>query len=320
MKLLIDGAASLAELPALDISGFDGEIAFSPDIHALREQLPDATILLDWGFRGREFEAFWHEARELRWIHRCGAGVDAMLFPALQNSDVVLTNARGIFDRAMAEYVLGYMLYEVKHFGRTLKAQQRHQWDPSTTGKLNGQKAAIFGVGSIGREIARLLQVIGLQVIGVGRTQRDGDSDFGRIYGVGDALSIAAGVDWVIGVLPSTPESDGLFNADFFAAMRAGARFINVGRGAAQDETALCAALQTGGIAGAMLDVFCQEPLPPTSPLWDTPKVFLSPHISGGNIDHQEAIFAQFWDNLQRFTANRPLLNRVDKKLGFVVS
>ena len=318
MKLLVNGATSADELPGFDVLKIPGEVCFAPDQPSLQQHLPGTDVLLGWNFRGRQLQDSWSAVDSLKWIHWCGAGVDAVLFPELANSDVVLTNSRGIFDTAMAEYVLGYMLYEVKKFPATLAAQKEKRWDYKMTRKLAGQTAAIVGVGSIGREVARLLQAVGVNTIGVGRSERDNDALFGRIRSVSDVHDIVADVDWVVGVLPSTAKSDGIFDAEFFSAMNSSARYINIGRGRAQDETALVAALEKGSIAGAMIDVFCEEPLPTESPLWNAPNLFVSPHMSGDFAEFEEDLVKLFLKNMQHYVDGYSLLNVVDKRLGFV--
>lgn len=317
MKILVDGARSADELPGFDASIIPGDVVYAADIESLQKHLPGTDVLFSWDFRGRGLEQAWQYADQLKWIHCCGAGVDAILFPALVDSDVTLTNARGLFDHAMAEYVLAYMLFEVKLFAGTLQAQKERRWNHKLNSQLAGQRAAVFGVGSIGREIAKVLQAIGVEVVGVGRSERH-DSLLGTIRAIADAHEVAAAVDWVIGVLPSTPASDNIFNADFFAAMSPGARFINIGRGRAHDENALLRALQNGEIAGAMIDVFHHEPLPDSSALWSLPNLFLSPHMSGDYSTHLQDLVEQFVGNLQRYVKGETLFNIVDKKLGFV--
>ena len=172
MKILVHGAEEMAQVPGLETVGTDTEIGFAPDEASLGQGLPGTDILLGWDFRGRDLANQWDHADSLKWIHWGGAGVDAVLFPALADSDVVLTNSRGLFDRAMAEYVLGYMLAEVKGFRTTLRSQDQSEWNYRGTVKLAGSKAAVFGVGSIGREIATLLKAVDVEVTGVGRSER----------------------------------------------------------------------------------------------------------------------------------------------------
>jgi phosphoglycerate dehydrogenase-like enzyme len=316
--VLIQGAATASDVPGIDSLSNRVDLVFAPDIESLASELPGCEILLGWNFRGKELEQQWQHAHNLRWIHWCGAGVDAVLFDGLRNSDVELTNARGIFDHAMAEYVLGYMLAEVKDFRTTLQNQFDHQWNYRTNGKLEGDRVLIFGVGSIGREIARVLNKLGLKVSGVGRAERNHDPDFIKVFSSSDVGEALADADWVIGILPSTSSTEQYFDGAFFERMNNHARFINVGRGKAVVEADLLGALTNGSIAGAMLDVFEIEPLGNDDPLWDVPNLFISPHISGDYHGHTEDLVNLFIQNLDRYLAGKSLRNVVDKQLGFV--
>lgn len=319
MKLLIGGAASMSDVPGLDAFPPRVDIHFAPDGDALRDALGGTEILLGWELRGLDLETHWARADNLRWIHLCRAGVDSLLFPALVYSDVEVTNARGIFDRAMAETVLGYLLAEAKGFRASWDMQKGHVWESRRSDCLENQCALVVGVGSIGHAVGALLGAAGLRVQGIGRSARDHDPVFGRIHGFGELKALAGNADWVIGVLPSTAETRGIFDRGFFSAMKPGARFVNIGRGDAQDEEALREALETGALAGAMLDVFRTEPLPVDSPLWDTPNLFVSPHISGDYHAFEEDLARQFIDQLERYFNGQPLQNRVDKSIGYTV-
>ena len=318
MKILVNGAAQLAEVPGLEVVTSYAEVAYAPDEARLAKELPDSEILLGWDFRGRELPSQWQHAHRLKWIHWCGAGVETVLFDELVQSDVILTNAQGIFDRAMAEYVLGYMLMETKCFIDSWEFQKKRQWEYRLTPMLAGQRAVIVGVGHIGREIATLLKAVGVQVTGVGRRARTSDPVFERIYAQSDLLPAVSEVDWVIGVLPSTPLTEHFFTQAVFAAMAPTARFVNVGRGTALDEPSLIQALESGDIAGAMLDVFREEPLPESDPLWQTPNLVISPHMSGDYTDFHKDMVQQFVDNLTNYRNGVEMFNVVDKRLGFV--
>ncbi len=318
LKIVIQGASSLDDVPGIAAVAERYRFACAPDNASLGAELPEAEVLLGWNFRGRELSDNWTRATDLKWIHWGGAGVDAALFPELIDSDVVLTNSRGLFDRPMAEYTLGYMLSEIKLLPETLHLQHEKRWQHRYSAKLAGQSAVIYGVGSIGREIARLLRAVGVEVRGVGRRARSGDPDFGTVYGPDDKLNALAGADWAIGILPGTPTTVDYFDAAFFAAMPPQARFINLGRGTAVIEDDLVAALEASAIAGALLDVFRDEPLPSESPLWSVRNLTVSPHLSGDYAGYPADIAQLFFDNLERYAAGRPLLNVVDKQLGFV--
>ncbi len=318
MKILVNGAKELSDVPGLEAVTAYADVAYAPDEVHLAKELPDAEILLGWDFRGRELPSQWQHAHRLKWIHWCGAGVDAVLFDELVQSDVILTNAQGIFDRAMAEYVLGYMLMETKLFSESWDLQKERQWHYRLITKLAGQRAVIVGVGSIGREIATLLKAVGVRVTGVGRRARTGDPVFERIDAQSEILQAVSGVDWVIGVLPATSATENVFTQDVFTAMKPAARFVNVGRGNAVDEPALIRALENADIAGAMLDVFREEPLPASDPLWQAPHVVISPHMSGDFTGFHEEMVQQFIDNLTRYRTGAEMRNVVDKRLGFV--
>ena len=318
VKLVVNGAQEMAEVPGLEAATGRLDIGFAPDAATLAEMLPGAEILLGWNFKGRELPDCWHLADRLKWIHWGGAGVDAVLFPELVASDVTLTNARGLFDRAMAEYVLGLMLSYAKLFPETFEHQRQRVWKYRQTERLQGTQAAIFGVGSIAREVAAVLGAVGVGVTGVGRTARSGVPVFGNVRSVDEAHEVVADADWVIGVLPATEETQAFFDASFFAAMKPTARFINIGRGMSVDEAALLGALQSGGIAGAGLDVFATEPLPDDSPIWTAPNLIVSPHISGDYIEYQQDLVAQFLENVDRYLNGEPLINVVDKAAGYV--
>lgn len=319
MKLLIHGAKTSDALPGLEPLPPNVTLCFADDVATFCQHLPSSEVVLCWELHGHELATHWSHATGLKWIHWCGAGVDAALFPDFAASEVLLTNSRGILDRAMAEYVLGYMLYVAKDFATTVADQQQPQWRPRLSRKLAGDTALIVGVGSIGREIARVLRGLGVTVAGVGRVART-DEDFGPIFTRATATEWLARTDWVIGVLPATPATENYFDQPFFATMPPHAQFINVGRGVAVVEADLIAALTRQQIAGALLDVCRHEPLPPTDPLWTTPKVFISPHLSGDYRGYDAAMVALFKHNLHCYLRKQPLRNVVDKQLGFVAT
>ena len=317
ITLVIHGVELAEEIPGIDRIRKHARIHCAPDLASLQRYLPEADALLGWNFRATELREAWPPTGRLRWIQWGGAGVDAVLFPELVASDVLLTNTRGVFDRAMAEYTLGLILSFGKEFSETYAAQREHRWSYRRTELAAGRSVLVVGVGSIGREIARILKRMDFVVSGVGRSARGSDPDFGRVHGVGDLNSCLAEVDYVVLVTPLTPQTLGFFGAAQFSAMKPSARFINLGRGELVDEAALLKALQDDQIAGAGLDVFCTEPLPAESPFWDLDNVIVSPHMSGDYRGHQEAMADVFLENFERFREGRELLNLIDKSLGF---
>jgi phosphoglycerate dehydrogenase-like enzyme len=316
--IVIQGASEASEVPGIERLSNRAELRPAKGTDELRQALGGAEILFGWDFRAGNLEQAWDQAHQLRWIHWSGVGVDALLFPELIESDVALTNSSGVFKRAMAEYVLGLILCFAKGFPETARLQPTKEWGYRLTERIDGCRALIVGVGNIGREIAGLLKLAGLEVRGVGRRARTGDPVFGAIRGADDLLSVLGWADYVIVVLPLTEATHRLFSDGQFEAMQRGARFINVGRGATVDEHALCRALAEGRIAGAALDCYEQEPLPKESPLWGMPNAIVSPHMSGDYIGHTEALADIFYRNFERYIGGKALLNVVDKRLGYI--
>ncbi|GAA0530113.1 2-hydroxyacid dehydrogenase [Saccharopolyspora subtropica] len=280
--------------------------------------LPGAEVLFVWDFRTDAIAAAWPHADALRWIHTASAGVDRLLFPALVDSPVVLTNSRGVFDRPMAEYVLGIVLAFAKDLHTTLRLQDRRQWRHRETERIEGTSVLVVGTGPIGRAIARQLTAAGMRVCGAGRVARSGDPDFGDVHASSDLAHVIGAFDYVVLAAPLTEQTKGLINADVLARCRPNARLINVGRGELVVEADLVAALRAGHLAGAALDVFPAEPLPESSPLWELPGVLVSPHMSGDTVGWIDELVDVFLTNLRAYISGAELRNVVDKHRGYV--
>ena len=277
----------------------------------------DADALLIWSVRGGYLRRHWGEFTRLRWVHVGSAGVDRVLFPELVASDVTLTNSRHVFDDALAEYTLGLMLALSKDLQTTFRHQLEHRWVQRESDTLFGKCVVLVGVGPIARRTAKLAKAFGMSVRGIGRTARTGDPDFGDIAGPDEVHALFAEADYVVMILPSTPETAGMIDAAAIAALKSTARLVNVGRGVTLDQDALATALREGRMAGAALDVMTPEPLPADSPLWDIPNLIISPHMSGDRTGWQQDIARLFLTNLDRFRSGQPLLNVIDKQLGY---
>nr|WP_162829956.1 D-2-hydroxyacid dehydrogenase [Amycolatopsis palatopharyngis] len=286
----------------------------------LADALRGADALFVYDFLSPAVPGAWHSADKLRWLHIASAGVDPVLFPELRDSDVELTNSRGVFDDPIAEYVLGVILAFAKDFAGSLRLQDQSRWQHRETERIAGTTALVLGTGPIGRAIARMLRAAGMSVAGIGRRAREDDPDFGTVYASDNLTEHLPSADYVVAVAPLTEQTKGIFNADAFAAMKSTARFVNVGRGELVLTGDLIEALRSGQIAGAALDVFDTEPLPTDSPLWSMPDVLLSPHMSGDFIGWRNTLVEVFADNFRRWTAGLPLRNVVDKSLGYVPS
>ena len=319
-RVAVMGATADDPPPGIGAIADTVELAFADDVPSLLDALEGAGVLFAWRPRSAMLSQAWERAGGLRWIQSASAGVDNILFPELAESHVVLTNARGVYEDAIAEYVLGLMLVFSKGLGVVLDRQRRRQWQHRETERLERKRVLVVGVGPIGRAIARTCSAVRMSVRGVGRSARPATEALAEIVSVEQLTDAVSSADYVVNALPSTDETYHVFDHAVFEAMNPWTRFVNVGRGRTVDEPALIRALESGGIGGAALDVFEEEPLPDESPLWTMPNVIVSPHMAGDAAGWREGVVELFVRNLERYLTGRPLLNVVDKLRGYVPS
>ncbi|MEU4925989.1 D-2-hydroxyacid dehydrogenase [Streptomyces yokosukanensis] len=283
------------------------------DAARLAERLPGADVLLVWDFTSHAVREAWPgEGARPRWVHTASAGVDHLMCPELAASDTVVTNARGIFDQPIAEYVAALVLAVAKDLPRTLQLQRDRVWRHREGRRVAGTRACVVGSGPIGRAVVRTLKALGVTTALVGRVSRTG------VHGPADLDRLISRADWVIAAAPLTEQTHHMFDAHRFGVMQPSACFVNVGRGQLVDEDALAHALTHRWIAGAALDVFSTEPLPEDSPLWGLPGLIVSPHMSGDTVGWRDELGEQFVELYERWAAGRSLANVVDKKRGYV--
>ncbi|PYN79433.1 MAG: D-2-hydroxyacid dehydrogenase [Candidatus Rokuibacteriota bacterium] len=272
--------------------------------------IAEAEILYAWKFPPQLYA----KAGRLKWLQVMGAGVDWALVPELPPS-VQVTRAPGIFGPWMAEYVVGWCSWVTQRMKLYRDAQRQRRWDDHVLpDRLAGKTMTIVGLGDIGREIARVARGLGMRVLGVSRRGRPARAA-ARMYPVTAMAQALREADFVVLLLPLTVETRGIFGPDALGAMKPTAWLINIARGAVVSEAALLEALEQKRIAGAVLDVFDREPLPPSHPLWRMDNVVVTPHISGPSTP--EAIAPVFNDNLARYLAARPLRHVVDRAQGY---
>jgi len=315
---LVGGLMESAPPPLAQIEAM-ASLEVVSDAESLARSLPTADVLFIWDYRYANIASLLGQASRLRWIQVASVGVDPILSPEFLASDIVLTNSRGVFDAAIAEYVAGLLLAHSKDLWVTRAKQAGHEWNQRLTRRLTGQRVVVVGTGSIGRQIAHMLKLLGVEVELVGRRAAL-DPVFGAVRPSTELAAVVAGADALVLAAPLTVETRGLVDAKVLRALGPQGYLVNVARGPMVREVDLLDALRSGGISGAALDVFDTEPLPGFSPFWSLPTVVVSPHMSAEFVGFEGDLVDIFADNLRRWVQGQPLANVVDKALGYVPS
>ena len=291
------------------------------DRDALRALLPQADVAFT-PFVDRDI---FPSATRLRWVQSPAAGVGSLMFPELLASDVVVTSARGIRARSIAEHVIGVTIALARQLPLAMRAQVQHRWvqdqlegPASSVRSLQGLRMGILGLGAIGSEVAALASALGLRVSAIRRRPYcPVPAGIDAVWPPDRLLDLLADSDVVVLALPHTPGTKQLMGARELDAMKRGALLINVARGKLLDDDAVVAALRDGRLGGAALDVFTREPLDASNPYWDLPNVIVTPHTAGAMRDYWTPLVSLFTENLGRFERGEPLVNVVDKQLGY---
>lgn len=283
------------------------------------EAAPTAAAILSWMAPRDLLEQVFAMAPRLRWLHSGSAGLENVLFPALIESVVTVTNARGVFSDSLAEFVLAAMLFFAKDLRRMVRSQAAGKWDQFDAGMLQGQVLGIAGYGSIGRACAVRARAFGMRIFALRRRPEMCGSDplVERVFPNERLHEMLPASDYVLAALPLTEATRSMIGARELAAMKASAVVLNVGRGPVIEESALIGALQERQIRGAALDVFDQEPLAEGHPFYGLENVLLSPHCADHIAGWLEQSMELFLRNFERFRKGEPLENVVDKQLGY---
>ena len=292
--------------------------------------LDDVEVMLRGWLNSDAFDRLLARAPRLAWVHSATSGVERALTPASRERGLIVTNARGVFSRPIAEYVLMMILAVSRRLPQLLELQRERTWQPLEGSELRDVTVGIVGLGSIGRAVGGLATAFGCRVIAVRRrpesgveSSREGDDlSFGeamldRVGGPEMLPELLGESDFIVLAAPLTPETENMINADTLAMVKAGSWLINVARGRLIDERALLRALRDGPLGGAVLDTFREEPLPALSSFYELPNVIVTPHTawsSGRVLDRSVDLFC---DNLRRFATGEPLLNVVDPAAGY---
>ena len=293
--------------------------------------LEDVEVMLRGWLSSEAFDRLLARAPHLSWVHSATSGVERALTPAARERGVVVTNARGVFSRPIAEYVVMMILAVSRRLPQLLELQRERTWQPLEGAELRDVTVGIVGLGSIGRAVGALATAFGCRVVAVRRSPTSGangmpaddaersvgDLMLDRIGGPETLPDLLAESDFIVLAAPLTPQTEEMMNAETLAMVKPGAWLINVARGKLIDERALIRALQDGPLGGAVLDTFRDEPLPPMSSFYDLPNVIVTPHTawsSGRVLDRSVELFC---DNLRQFASGEPLLNVVDPNAGY---
>jgi phosphoglycerate dehydrogenase-like enzyme len=278
--------------------------------------LAQAEILCGWNAKAEEHCL--REGSPLRWVHSWGAGVDRIPLDRLEKAGIALTNSSGVHPYPISETVFAMMLGFTRKLHIYVRNQMEKKWHHAgVRAEMHGKTIGIVGVGAIGAEIARLARAFGMKVLGLRRTGEP-VPEVDAMYGPDGLHELLRQSDYVVVTVPLTGETYHMFGAEQFRQMKENAFFVNIGRGKTVDTEALVEALRQGRIAGAGLDVFEQEPLPPEHPLWEMENVIITPHSSGSTEHYHERALDLFLQNLRDYVAGKPpSVNRVRPELQY---
>jgi phosphoglycerate dehydrogenase-like enzyme len=293
--------------------------------------LDDVEVMLRGPLPAAVFDRILARAPRIAWVHSATAGVERVLTPTSRERGIVITNARGVFSRPIAEYVMLMILAVSRRLPQLLELQRERTWQPLEGAELRDVTVGIVGLGSIGRAVGALATAFGCRVIAVRRradagsaptaAELDemplGEAMLERVEGPDRLPELMAESDFVVLAAPLTADTEGMIGEAVLARAKPGSWLINVARGALIDERALLRALRDGVIGGAVLDAFVEEPLPPMSPFYDLPNVIVTPHTSWSSGRVLDRSVELFCENLRRFAAKEPLLNVVDPSAGY---
>lgn len=306
-----------------DLDRFPSELQSTIPPEEIAAELPTAEVLICfWGRPLRRMiptaERLAERAPQLRWVQLSHVGIDT-LDPSLAQTGVQFTNGAGVNTVAIAEWVIGCMLMQVKGWPGAFHAQAAGEWARFQSGELRGRTVGIVGMGDIGRETARLAKALGCRVIATRRsyTGHEPDPPADATYPPGELRALLAASDFAVLTAPGTAETRHLIGRAELDALGPRGYLLNIARGSLIDEAALAEALRDGRIAGAALDVFEQEPLPADSPLWSLRNTILTPHTSGGTERYFDRLIEICCDNLRRYVDGTPLRNIVDPGRGY---
>lgn len=284
------------------------------------QEIVDTDVFIGWSLRPEQVM----EAKKLRWIHSPAAAVHQLMFPEVVNSNILVTNATGVHGPVVAEHAIAVLLALAKRLPQAMHYQQQKFWAQAKLWEewpkpreVSGGTVVVVGMGGIGCEFAARAKALGMRVLAVRENPAKGAGPANAVYSLAQIEKILPEADYVLLCTPVTPATTGMINAARLRLMKPDAYLINVGRGPLIEDSALIEALKKSQIAGAALDVFTEEPLPPESPFWSLENVLITPHTAAVTEKLWDRHYELIVENLKRFVNGEKLLNEVDKKRGY---
>ena len=315
LHVLLWTDSSAAYLDAIKTAGLAGRVA----VDALPrketpspEQLARTEALMAYAVAPGVLSAM----PKLRWVQAMTAGVERWLALPDLPAKLTLTCARGTHRESMPENIIGALLYVAKPYAQAVENQKQRKWVQKPAQPLTGKTLGILGLGEVGRDVARIAAMLGLRVIGT-RRHAQAMENVAEVFPPQRTPEVLAQSDFVLLLLPATPQTDNFINAERLGMMKPGAWLLNFGRGHLIEDDDLVAAVKANKIAGAVLDVYRQEPLPADHPFWGTEGIIVLPHIGGPHPRRDQIVARLFVDNLARFLDGKPLKEVVDREAGY---
>ncbi len=283
------------------------------------EFLPEADVIVANPYWETKLLAEINAARNLRWVQQFSAGANWLMdYPAIAQSDILLTSASGVHAIPISEHIFGFMFCLARDIASAIRDQKERKWSRRhRVTELEGQAMGLIGLGAVGEKTAQKAKALNMRVFGIRRRPGFSSAWVDRMYRPENIMEMLPQIDWLVLTAPLTHETKGMIGERELQALKKSSYLINISRGPVVQEPALIKALQEKWIAGAGLDVFAEEPLPPSSPLWEMDNVIITAHYAGSTPHYVDRLMAIFLENLRRYQAGESLLNLIDKQAGY---
>ncbi|MFA9397609.1 MAG: D-2-hydroxyacid dehydrogenase [Clostridiaceae bacterium] len=315
MKIIVD-TANFKEFPLLKLKEdfSDVEFVFEKNPDKIKEEIEDADAIICMKLSNEALD----KAKKLKWIQATTAGVDFWPIEKLNDKGIILTTARGVHKSHISEYAISMMIMSSRNIHNFIlqKKSKKMMWLGKGQDEISGKKLGIIGLGSIGKELAKKADFLGMDVYGVKRTVEKVDY-VKKVFDQDNMDWIFENCDYIINLLPYTKDTFSLINKKYFDMVKPTSTMINIGRGKTVNEEDLYIALKNKQMKLYISDVFVEEPLPETSPLWDLDNIIITPHIAGPNANYSKKLYEVIKPNIESFINSNELNNKYDLKKGY---